>query len=95
MASFPFVDADGRSWLALIGLPSDHPAAGAGGPLRGLTFYADGGETRVLPAADLLTHGTGVSGAARFAPRWLDFAGLLPYAHPWPPSGPPPSRPAA
>jgi hypothetical protein len=95
MTSFPFVDADGRSWLALVGVPANHPAAGASGPVPGLTFYADDGETRVLAAADFPTHATGVAGPARLTPRWLDFAGLLSYAHPWPPPGPPPSQPAA
>ena len=88
MASFPFVDADGRSWLALVGLPAGHPAEGAGGPGPGLTFFADGGETRVLPAADFPPHDMVVAGPERHTPHSLDFAALLRYAHSWPPPGP-------
>ena len=82
--------------LARTGRPAGGPpGAGVSGSLPGLTFYADGGETRVLLAADFPAHGTGVAGAARLTPQWFDFAELLPYAQPWPPAGPQPSRPTA
>lgn len=90
MPSFPFVDAEGRSWLAIPGLPANHPAAAALAPLSGITFYGDGGEVRVLPAAEFPRRVASSVTALEFErprrPRWLDFAGLLPYAHPWPPT---------
>lgn len=85
MASISFVDADGRSWLVLPGLPEDYPAAKSGSSLPGLTFCADDGETRVLPGADFPPH-RGVAGrGAGSTARRLEFAALLPYARPWPP----------
>jgi len=85
-----FVDADGKSWLAIPGLPADHPAAGAPAPFSGITFYGDGGDVRVLPAAEFPRRTAPPNAALEVErahpPRWLDFARLLQYSHSWPPA---------
>jgi hypothetical protein len=52
MASFPYVDRQGTTWMILAGLPVDFPEGGENdGPFAGLTFRASTGEVRVLPRA--------------------------------------------
>ena len=93
MASFHFVDAEGRAWMVLAGLPADVPDSGDDhGPMSGLTFRSSTGELRVLPRAAIPRSASAAIIVApfdtqsRIRPQSTDWEALLRHAIVWPPN---------